>query len=48
VLFLFIAAGVVGCGNSGSSGHTDSITAVYSGDANFSSSTSAAVSISIH
>ncbi len=48
VLFLFIAAGVVGCGNSGSSGHTDSITAVYSGDANYSSSTSAAVSISIH
>jgi hypothetical protein len=48
VLFLLLAAGVVGCSNSNSSGHTDSITAVYSGDANYSSSTSAAVSVSIH
>jgi subtilase family serine protease len=49
VLFAIVAAGIVGCGgNSGSSGgRADSITAVYSGDANYSTSTSAAVSISI-
>jgi len=56
VLFACIAIGIAGCGGGSSSGgggggvtpHTDSITAVYSGDASYSPSTSAAVSISIH
>jgi subtilase family serine protease len=52
VLFVFVAAGIVGCGGyGGSSGgggtHTDSITAAYSGDTNYSTSTSAAVPISV-
>jgi hypothetical protein len=49
VLFAIAAAGIAGCGGSSGSGggRADSITAVYSGDANYSTSTSAAVSISI-
>jgi pro-kumamolisin-like protein/Big-like domain-containing protein len=52
LLFAGIAAGITGCGGgssngSGSTGHSDSITAVYSGDANYAGSTSAAVAISI-
>jgi hypothetical protein len=51
-----LVAGIAGCGGSGSSGggggggttpHTDSITAVYSGDGTYAGSTSAAVSISV-
>jgi subtilase family serine protease len=52
VLFIFAAAGIAGCGSSGSGGgggggHTDNITAVYSGDNNYTTSTSAAVPISV-
>jgi hypothetical protein len=53
LLFACVAAGVAGCsglpkGGGGGGGHTDSITAVYSGDAKFAPSTSPAVMISIH
>jgi hypothetical protein len=54
VLFACIAAGFAGCsssnggGGGGGGAHTDSITASYSGDANYASSTSAAVTISVH
>jgi hypothetical protein len=48
LLFVFLATAIAGCGGSSSSGHTDSITAVYSGDTNYAASTSAAVSISVH
>ncbi len=49
VLLALVAAGIAGCGSSGGGGggRADSITAVYSGDTNYSTSTSAAVSISI-
>jgi subtilase family serine protease len=51
VLFALAAAGIAGCGSSGGGGggggHTDSITAVYSGDANYSTSTSAAAPVTI-
>jgi len=52
LLFACLAAGFAGCSGSSGSGsgsksHTDSITAVYSGDTNYSGSTSAAVSVSI-
>jgi len=54
LLFACLAVGIAGCGGGGSSGggggttpHTDSITAVYSGDPTYAGSTSAAVSISI-
>jgi hypothetical protein len=52
VLFMVAAAGIAGCGSSGGGGgggggHTDSITAVYSGDANYSGSTSAAVGVTV-
>jgi subtilase family serine protease len=47
LLFAFLAAAAVGCGGGSSSGRTDSITAVYSGDTNYATSTSAAVSITI-
>ena len=55
LLFVCLAAGIAGCGGSGSSSgggggtmpHSDSITGVYSGDANYGGSTSAAVTISI-
>jgi hypothetical protein len=53
LLFACVAAGIAGCGGGSSSGggttpHTDSITAVYNGDANYAGSTSAAVAISVH
>lgn len=53
VVFACLAAGFAGCsGSSGSSGggtksHTDSITAVYSGDTNYSGSTSPASTVTI-
>jgi hypothetical protein len=57
LLFACLAAGIAGCGGGSSSGgggggggttpHTDTITGVYSGDATYAGSTSAAVSISI-
>jgi subtilase family serine protease len=50
VLFACLAAGFAGCGGSGSSSggsHTDSITAVYSGDANYAGSTSAAATVTV-
>jgi hypothetical protein len=55
LLFACIAAGFAGCGGGSSSGngggggsHTDSITAVYSGDANYTGSTATAVSVTVH
>jgi hypothetical protein len=49
LLFACLAAGFAGCsGSKGSTGsHTDSITAVYSGDVNYSGSTSAAATVTI-
>ncbi len=54
VLFIFVAAGIAGCGGGSGGGggggggaQTRSITAVYSGDANYAGSTSTAVSITI-
>jgi len=50
VLLACVAAGFAGCsGTKGSSSgpHTDSITAVYSGDANYAGSTSTAVTVAI-
>ncbi len=49
LLLAILATAAAGCGGgSSSSGHTDTITAVYSGDTNYSTSTSAAVSIAVH
>jgi hypothetical protein len=56
VLFACATIGIAGCGGGSSGGgggggvtpHNDTITAVYSGDARYNGSTSAAVSISIH
>jgi len=54
LLLACLAAGIAGCGGGGNSSgggttpHNDSITAVYSGDATYGNSTSAAVSIAIH
>ncbi len=49
LLLFAILAAASGCGGgSSSSGHTDTITAVYSGDTNYATSTSAAVSIAVH
>jgi subtilase family serine protease len=53
LLFVCAAAGIAGCGSGGGGGggggggHVDSITAVYTGDTNYSSSTSPAVGISV-
>jgi len=50
ILFACFAAGIAGCSSSGGGGggsHTDSITAVYSGDANYVGSTSSATPITI-
>jgi hypothetical protein len=54
LLLACVVAGIAGCGGGGSSSggggttpHSDSITGVYSGDANYAGSTSAAVTISI-
>jgi hypothetical protein len=53
LVFACLTAGFAGCsGSSGSSGggtksHTDSITAVYSGDVNYSGSTSPASTVTI-
>jgi subtilase family serine protease len=52
LLFGCVAAGIAGCGGGSSSSttptsHTDSITGVYSGDSNYATSTSAAVSITV-
>jgi hypothetical protein len=51
LIFAILAAAAAGCNGGGGStggGHTDSITAVYSGDTNYTTSTSAAVSVSVH
>jgi hypothetical protein len=55
LLLACLAIGIAGCGGSGSTTtpppttpHTDTITAVYSGDGTYATSTSAAVTISIH
>jgi hypothetical protein len=52
LLFACLAVGIAGCSGMKTAStvtpHTDSITAVYSGDTNFAKSTSTAVSISIH
>jgi subtilase family serine protease len=52
VFFACLAAGFAGCSGSGSSSggggsHTDSITAVYGGDANYAGSTSAATTVTV-
>jgi hypothetical protein len=50
VFFLLLAGGVAGCGggsSGGGGGNTRSITAQYSGDTNYSASTSAAVNITL-
>ena len=52
ILFACLAAGIAGCSGSGSGGggtksHTDSITAVYSGDANYTGSASSAATVTI-
>ena len=48
ILFACLAAGIAGCSGSGGGGsRTDSITAVYSGDANYSGSTSPAATVTI-
>jgi hypothetical protein len=53
LLFACLAAGFAGCSgskggiSSGGGTHTDSITAVYSGDANYSGSTSAAATVTV-
>src|SRR6266403_782290 len=53
LLFACVTMGFAGCsgskgsGSTGGTAHTDNITAVYSGDANYSSSTSAAVSVAV-
>lgn len=47
-LLASLSAGMAGCsGASGGGGHTDSITAVYSGDANYSGSTSPATAVTV-
>jgi len=54
ILFAGVAAGVAGCSGSGGGGggggggsHTDSITAVYGGDTNYTGSTSSAVPVTV-
>jgi subtilase family serine protease len=53
ILFASTAAGITGCsgssngGGGGGGSHTDSITAVYSGDANYTGSTSSATPVTI-
>jgi subtilase family serine protease len=57
VLFACVATGIAGCsgtssgsnggGGGGSGSHADSITAVYSGDANYTGSTSAATTVTV-
>ncbi len=50
ILFACVAAGIAGCsgrGNGGGGSHTDGITAVYSGDANYTGSTSSATTVTI-
>src|SRR5713226_3047084 len=48
ILFACLAAGIAGCSGSGGGGsRTDSITAVYSGDANYTGSTSSATTVTI-
>jgi hypothetical protein len=52
VLFACVAAGIAGCSGSGSGGggggsHTDSMTATYTGDSNYTGSTSASVPVTV-
>jgi len=51
LLLVLLLAGIGGCGGSGSNsngGRTDNITAVYSGDTNYTGSTSAVAPVTIH
>jgi hypothetical protein len=50
LLLVFLLAGLAGCGGNGGSGggRTDNITAVYSGDTNYTGSTSAVAPVTIH
>jgi hypothetical protein len=53
LLIVCLAVGIAGCSgvkssSGGTTPHSDSITAVYSGDATYAVSTSAAVSVSVH
>jgi hypothetical protein len=47
IVFAIVVSGIAGCGSGVSGPHTDNITAVYSGDANYVGSTSPAVPISV-
>jgi hypothetical protein len=52
ILLACMVVGIAGCGGGSSSGggggsHTDSITAVYSGDTNYTGSTSSAAPVTI-
>jgi len=51
ILLACLAGGIAGCSGSGGGGgggsRTDSITAVYSGDANYTGSTSSATTVTI-
>jgi hypothetical protein len=53
VLFACVAAGIAGCSGSGSGGgggggSARSITATYAGDSNYTGSTSAVVTVTVH
>jgi len=49
LLFAWLAAGIAGCSGrgGGGGGRTDSITAVYGGDANYTGSTSPSTAITV-
>jgi hypothetical protein len=47
LLLVFVLAGIAGCSGHGGSGRIDNITAAYSGDTNYTGSTSPAVPITI-
>jgi len=48
LLLVFVLAGLAGCSGHGASGRIDSITAVYTGDTNYTGSTSAATPVTIN
>jgi len=48
LLLVFVLAGIAGCSGHGGPGRIDSITAAYSGDTNYTGSTSPAVSVTIN
>jgi hypothetical protein len=47
LLLVFVLAGLAGCSGHGGSGRIDNITAAYTGDTNYSGSTSPSVPITI-